>query len=106
MPLTSRESSQGKAGGGPGIEGSYDLDGDLGVMPRDVPSGCAAAQLSAHNWNQNYADYLLLETTMNGLTSHGREVIHEMNLLGMVINVSHASPEATLQAIGCQFPFR
>ena len=38
------------------IEGSYDLDGDLGVL-RDLHQlGLRSAQLSAHNWNQNYSD--------------------------------------------------
>jgi len=81
------------------IEGSYDLDGDLGVMHEMYRLGVRSAQLSAHNWNQNYADTCCSKPQWNGFTSHGREVIHEMNLLGMVINVSHASPEATMQAI-------
>ncbi len=35
----------------------------------------------------------------HGLNDRGREVIHEMNRLGMVINVSHASDEAISAAI-------
>jgi membrane dipeptidase len=81
------------------VEGSYDLDGDLGVMQEMYRLGVRSAQLSAHNWNQFYADACCSKPQWNGLTSHGREVVHEMNRLGMVINVSHASPEATLQAI-------
>ena len=34
-----------------------------------------------------------------GLTAHGREVIREMNRLGMVINVSHSSDDTMSQAI-------
>jgi membrane dipeptidase len=81
------------------IEGSYDLDGDLGVMEEMYRLGVRSAQLSAHNWNQHYADACCSKPQWNGLTSRGREVVHEMNRLGMVINVSHASPEASLQAI-------
>jgi membrane dipeptidase len=81
------------------IEGSYDLDGDLGVMEEMYRLGVRSAQLSAHNWNQYYADACCSKPQWNGLTSHGREVVHEMNRLGMVINVSHASPEATVQAV-------
>jgi membrane dipeptidase len=81
------------------VEGSYDLDGDLGVMQEMHRLGVRSAQLSAHNWNQYYADACCSKPQWNGLTSHGREVVHEMNRLGMVINVSHASAEATLQAI-------
>jgi membrane dipeptidase len=81
------------------IEGSYDLDGDLGVMQEMYRLGVRSAQLSAHNWNQYYADACCSKPQWNGLTSRGREVVHEMNRLGMVINISHASPEASLQAI-------
>jgi membrane dipeptidase len=81
------------------IEGSYDLDGDLRVLHDLYRLGLRSAQLSAHNWNQHYADACCSTPQWSGLTSHGREVIHEMNRLGIVINVSHSSAETTLQAI-------
>jgi len=81
------------------IEGSYDLDGDLGVL-RDLHRlGLRSAQLSAHNWDQNYADSCCSTPKWNGLTAHGRDVIREMNRLGMAINVSHSSDETISQAI-------
>jgi membrane dipeptidase len=81
------------------IEGSYDLDGDLGVLRDLYQLGVRSAQLSAHNWNQNYADSCCSEPRWNGLTDHGRDVIREMNRLGMAINVSHSSDETIAQAI-------
>jgi membrane dipeptidase len=81
------------------IEGSYDLDGDLGVLRDLYGMGLRSAQLSAHNWNQNYADSCCSASKWNGLTDHGRDVIREMNRLGMVINVSHSSDETISQAI-------
>ncbi|MEO7143369.1 MAG: dipeptidase [Bryobacteraceae bacterium] len=81
------------------IEGSYDLDGDLGVLRDMYRLGVRSAQLSAHNRPNNYADSCCSPPKWHGLTAHGREVIHEMNRLGMVINVSHASDEAISQAI-------
>ncbi len=81
------------------IEGSYDLDGDLGVLRDLYRLGLRSAQLSAHNWDQNYADSCCSPPKSNGLSAHGRDVIHEMNRLGMVINVSHSSDESILQAI-------
>jgi membrane dipeptidase len=81
------------------IEGSYDLDGDLGVLRDMYRLGLRSAQLSAHNWDQNYADSCCSAPKLNGLSEHGRAVIKEMNRLGMMINVSHASDEAILQAI-------
>lgn len=81
------------------IEGSYDLDGDLGVLHDLHRLGLRSAQLSAHNWDQHYADSCCSPPLVHGLNAHGREVVQEMNRLGMVINVSHASDEATSQAI-------
>lgn len=81
------------------IEGSYDLDGDLGVLRSLHQLGLRAAQISAHNWNQNYADSCCSAPQWNGLTPHGRDLVREMNRLGMVINVSHAADTTTAQVI-------
>lgn len=81
------------------IEGSYDLDGDLGVLRALHQLGLRSAQVSAHNWNQHYADACCSTAQWNGLTPHGRDVVREMNRLGMVINVSHAADTTTAQVI-------
>jgi membrane dipeptidase len=82
------------------IEGSFDLDGDLGVMRDFYRLGLRSMQLSAHNWQSNYADSCCAGTFKNnGLNDRGRAWIHEANRLGMVINVSHASDDAISQAI-------
>jgi membrane dipeptidase len=81
------------------IEGSYDLDGDLSILRDLYRLGLRSAQLSAHNWDQNYADSCCSPPKSHGLSDHGRDVIHEMNRLGMVINVSHSSDETISQAI-------
>ena len=81
------------------LEGSFDLDGDLGVLRMLHHLGLRSAQLSAHNRPNHYADACCSPPQWHGLTAHGRELIHEMNRLGMVINVSHASDEAISQAI-------
>ncbi len=81
------------------IEGSYDLDGDLGVLRDLYRLGLRSAQLSAHNWTSNYADSCCSPPKWKGLNERGRAVIREMNRLGMVINVSHSSDETMSQAI-------
>ena len=81
------------------IEGSFDLDGDLGVLRQMYRLGLRSVQLSAHNWTSNYADSCCSAPKWHGLNERGREFIREMNRLGMVINVSHASDEAVAQAI-------
>lgn len=81
------------------IEGSYDLDGDVGVLRAIYRLGVRSAQLSAHNRPNNYADSCCSPPRWHGLNERGRALIHEMNRLGVVINVSHASDEAISQAI-------
>ncbi len=81
------------------IEGSFDLDGDLGVLRDFYRLGLRSAQLPAHNWANNYADSCCAPAKWHGLNDRGRAVIAEMNRLGMVINVSHASDETISQAI-------
>jgi membrane dipeptidase len=81
------------------IEGSFDLDGDPAVIRRMYALGLRSIQLSAHNWTSNYADSCCSEPKWHGLNDRGRAVIREMNRLGMLINVSHASDEAISQAI-------
>lgn len=82
------------------IEGSFDLDGDPAVMRDFYRLGLRSMQLSAHNWQSNYADSCCAGTFKNnGLNERGRAWIHEANRLGMVINVSHASDDAISQAI-------
>lgn len=81
------------------LEGGFDLDGDLGVLRDLYRLGLRSAQLSAHNWANNFADSCCSAPKVHGLSDQGRAVIREMNRLGMVINVSHASDEAIAQAV-------
>ncbi len=81
------------------IEGSFDLDGDLAVLRQMYRLGMRSVQLSAHNWTSNYVDSCCSPPKWHGLNERGRAFIREMNRLGMVIDVSHASDEAISQAI-------
>jgi membrane dipeptidase len=81
------------------IEGSFDLDGNPAILREMYRLGMRSVQLSAHNWTSNYADSCCSQPKWHGLNDRGREFLREMNRLGMVINVSHASDEAISQAI-------
>jgi membrane dipeptidase len=81
------------------IEGSFDLDGDLGVLRDMYRLGLRSAQLPAHNWANNYADSCCAPPKWHGLNERGRAVVREMNRLGMLINVSHGSDETIEQTI-------
>jgi len=81
------------------MEGSLDRGGDLAVLRRFYQLGLRSYQLSAHNAQNGYADSCCSPAQWHGLNARGKALIAEMNRLGMVINVSHASDEAISQAI-------
>jgi membrane dipeptidase len=81
------------------LEGGFDLDGDLGVLRNFHRLGLRVAQLPAHNWTNNFADSCCAPPKWGGLNDHGRAVVREMNRLGMIINISHASDETLAQTI-------
>jgi membrane dipeptidase len=79
------------------LEGGFDLDGDASVLRDLYRLGLRSAMLSSHNFTNNFADSCCAPPKWNGVNERGRSVIAEMNRLGMVINVAHASNEAILQ---------
>src|SRR5260370_7936142 len=81
------------------MEGSIDLDGDLGVLRDFYRLGLRAYQLPAHNWTNNYADSCCSPAKGHGLNEPGCALVAEMNRLGMVINLSHSSAEPTSHAL-------
>ena len=81
------------------IEGGFDLDGDLGVLRDLYRLGLRVAQLPAHNWANNFADSCCAPPKWHGLNERGRAVVREMNRLGILINVSHASDETIEQTL-------
>ncbi|MBM3797865.1 MAG: membrane dipeptidase [Acidobacteria bacterium] len=81
------------------LEGGFDIDGDVRVLQRLYKMGLRSAQLPAHNWANNFADSCCAKRKWNGLNAHGAEIVAEMNRLGMLINVSHASDETIEQVL-------
>ena len=81
------------------LEGGFNLDGDLAVLRSLYRLGLRVVQLPAHNWANGFADSCCAPHRWGGLNEHGRRVIREMNRLGMLVNISHASDETIEQAI-------
>ena len=81
------------------LEGGFNLDGDLDVLRKLYGLGLRSAQLPAHNWANGFADSCCAKSKWHGLNEQGRAVVKEMNRLGMLINVSHASDETMEQTI-------
>ena len=93
-----RINKSGKIGAFLDLEGGFDLDGDLGVLRDMYRLGLRSAMLVAHNYTNEFADSCCAAPRWHGINAKGREVIHEMNRLGMVINVAHGSDETIQQA--------
>jgi membrane dipeptidase len=94
-----RINRQGKMAAFLDLEGGYDLDGDLNLLRALYRLGLRSMQLTAHNQTNGFIDSCCDEPKWKGINEHGRKVIAEMNRLGMLINVAHASDEAILQTV-------
>jgi membrane dipeptidase len=81
------------------LEGGFDLDGDLNLLRALYRLGLRSLQLTAHNKTNAFIDSCCDTSRWNGVNEHGRAVIAEMNKLGMIINVAHASDQAILQTV-------
>jgi membrane dipeptidase len=80
------------------LEGGYDLYGDLHLLRALYRLGLRSMQLTAHNTTNAFIDACNDVYTWGGINGHGKAVIKEMNDLGMVINVAHASNDAIIQS--------
>ena len=81
------------------LEGGFDLDGDLHLLRALYRLGLRSMQLTAHNKTNAFIDSCCDASRWGGLNQHGRALVAEMNRLGMVINVAHASDQAILQTV-------
>jgi len=82
------------------LEGGYDLDGDLNLLRALYRLGVRSLQLTAHNTTTAFIDACSDARRWGGINDLGKKIISEMNRLGMVINVAHASNEAIIQVAG------
>lgn len=90
--------SRGKMAAFLDLEGSFDLEGDLHQLRALYRLGLRSMQLTAHNQTNSFIDACHGKRVWGGINAHGHKVIEEMNKLGMVINVAHASDEAIIQS--------
>ena len=82
-----------------GMENGAPIGDDLGKLTFFFERGVRYITL-AHSANNRIADSSYAqEKKWNGLSPFGREVVAEMNRLGMIIDVSHLSDDAVAQAV-------
>ncbi|WP_246187147.1 dipeptidase [Microlunatus speluncae] len=79
-----------------GAEGGHSIDNSVGVLRSLYRLGVRYLTLT-HNDNTDWADSATDEPQAGGLTAFGREIVREMNRLGMLVDLSHVAP-ATMHA--------
>jgi len=80
------------------IEGGHQIDDDLAVLRMYYRMGIRSMTLS-HFQNNNWADSSTDKPVHNGLTDFGKDVVREMNRLGMLVDVSHVSDKTFYDAL-------
>lgn len=81
-----------------GAEGGHSLACSLGVLRLLYRLGVRYLTLT-HNANVPWADSATDEPAAGGLTTFGRHVVGEMQRLGMLVDLSHTSPQTMRDAI-------
>jgi membrane dipeptidase len=73
-----------------GVEGGHMIASDLGVLRSYAALGARYMTLT-HSGNAEWADSSTAKPEHNGLTEFGKDVVREMNRLGMIVDISHVS---------------
>ena len=81
-----------------GAEGGHQIDGSLAVLRMYHRLGVRYLTLT-HNDNVAWADSATDERVLGGLNDFGRDVVAEMNRLGMMVDLSHVSAETMRDAL-------
>jgi len=81
-----------------GVEGGHSIDNSLGVLRDYYRLGVRYMTLT-HSENVDWADSATDTPKARGLTPFGEEVVREMNALGMMVDLSHVSPDTMKAAL-------
>ncbi len=73
-----------------GMEGGHIIDDDLAVLRLYAALGARYLTLT-HFLNNNWADSSTDKPAHNGLTAFGKDVVRELNRIGVIVDVSHVS---------------
>ncbi len=81
-----------------GIEGGHQIDNSLPMLRQMYALGVRYMTLT-HALNNDWADAATDTPKHHGLTAFGRAVVHEMNRIGMLVDLAHVSPETMKAAL-------
>jgi membrane dipeptidase len=88
----------GKIGSLIGIEGGHQINNSLAVLRQMYDAGARYMTLT-HSSNTAWADSATDDPAHHGLTAFGIQVVHEMNRLGMLVDLSHVSADTMRAAL-------
>ena len=89
---------QGRIASLMGAEGGHQINESLGTLRMLYRLGVRYLTLT-HNDNVPWADSATDEPALGGLSDFGREVVAEMNRIGMLVDLSHVSADVMRQAL-------
>jgi membrane dipeptidase len=81
-----------------GVEGGRQIGGSLAALRQYYNLGARYVTLT-HNQTTEWADSATDDPKYGGLSPFGVQVVHEMNRIGMLVDLSHVSPETMKDAI-------
>jgi len=89
---------QGKIAALMGVEGGHMINSNLGVLRSYAALGVRYMTLT-HSGNDEWADSSTDKPAHNGLTDFGKDVVREMNRLGVMVDTSHVSDKTFYDAL-------
>src|SRR5712672_4230343 len=89
---------QGKIAALMGVEGGHMIASDLGVLRSYAALGVRYMTLT-HSGNDEWADSSTDKAVHGGLTDFGKNVVREMNRLGVMVDISHVSDKTFYDAL-------
>jgi membrane dipeptidase len=81
-----------------GVEGGHMMGNDLSVLRTFAALGVRYMTLT-HMDNNEWADSSTDKPAHNGLTDFGKDVVREMNRLGIIVDISHVSDKTFYDAL-------
>jgi membrane dipeptidase len=81
-----------------GMEGGHMINDDLGQLRKYAADGVRYLTLT-HFKNNNWADSSTDKAEHNGLTPFGKDVVRELNKLGMMVDISHVADKTFYDAL-------
>src|ERR1700686_2844854 len=81
-----------------GVEGGHMINSDVAVLRQFAGRGVRYMTLT-HSGNDEWADSSTDKAVRNGLTDFGKDVVREMNRLGVMVDISHVSDKTFADAL-------